>query len=125
MAKLIGMGGNITVSSTAYPVSEWSANVSNDVQDVTDTGSSGWVNRIAGVNSAELTFKAWWGSSASTLSTIFAIGSVVSATLNIGGGSQTFSGSFVITDFTVTNNAKTPVEFSCTAQSNGIVTMPT
>ena len=124
MAKLIGMSGSITVSAATYPVSEWSVTVSNDVQDVVDTGSSGWVSRIAGVNSAELTFKAFWGSAVAELSTAFAIGTNIVPTLTIGNSMETFTGTFIITSFTVTNNAKTPVEFSCTAESVGIVTMP-
>lgn len=124
MAKLIGMGGSVSVGATAYPVSEWSLNATNDVQDVTDTASQGWTNRIAGVKSAELTFRAWWGSAAGDLSTVFAIGSVIAATLTIGSTSDIVTGSFVINSFTITNNAKTPVEFQCTAQSDGAVTFP-
>ncbi|WP_261341128.1 phage tail protein [Fimbriiglobus ruber] len=118
------MSGSITVSSATYPVSEWSASVSNDGQDVTDTGSSGWVARIAGVNSAELTFKAFWGSATAELTTAFAIGTVVAATLTIGNSSETFIGNFLITSVEVTNNCKTPVEFSCTGESTGAITMP-
>lgn len=125
MAKLIGMGGSVTIGSTPYAVSEWSINVTGDIQDVTDTGSAGWVSRIGGVKSAELSFRAFWGGSVATLSTVFAINTKVSASLFIGGGSQDFAGDFYISSFTVTNNCKTPVEFQCTAQSDGVVTPPT
>ncbi len=124
MAKLIGMGGSITVSTAVYPVSEWSINVTDDVQDVTDTGSSGWTSRIAGVMSAELSFRAFWGSAAAILSTTFAIGTKVTASLAIGGGGDTVGGDFYISSFTITNNCKTPVEFQCTGQSDGAVTLP-
>lgn len=124
MAKLIGMGGSVTVGSAVYPVSEWSLNVSNDVQDVTDTGSAGWVASLEGVSSAELSFKAWWGSGPAVLSTTFGIGTTVSASLAIGSGSEAITGSYVISGFTITNNAKTAVEFQCTAKSNGAITFP-
>src|SRR6266545_4097308 len=99
MAKLIGMGGSITVGAAAYPVSEWSINVSDDVQDVTDTGSAGWTSRIAGVKSAELSFRAFWGSAAATLSTTFAIGTSVSVSLALGSGGDVVEGDFYISGF--------------------------
>lgn len=124
--KLIGMGGNVTVASANYPVSEWSINVTNDVQDVTDTASGGWIASLEGVSGAEVTFRAWWGSSPSTLSTTFAIGASVAVTLNIGnqGTPQAVSGNVVISSFTITNNAKTTVEFQCTGKNNGTFTFP-
>jgi predicted secreted protein len=125
MAKLIGMGGSITVGSGTFPVSEWSLNVSNDSQDVTDTGSNGWVATLAGVNSAELSFRAWWGSGPSVLSTAFAIGTSVTASLAIGSGSEAITGNFIVSGFTFTNNAKSTVEFQVTAKSNGAITFPT
>jgi predicted secreted protein len=124
MAKLIGMGGSVTVGAEAYPVSEWSIKVSNDKQDVTDTGSAGWQALIAGINMAEVTFKSFWGSSTTGLSTTFAIGTVVTIELAIGTSGDTYEGSFLITDTTVTNPAKNPVEFECTGSSTGAVTIP-
>jgi predicted secreted protein len=122
MAKIIGQGGDISVSSTAYHVSEWSLAVSNDVQDVTDTGSNGWVSRIPGVSSGELTFRAWWGGSATALTTTFAVGTKVTASLTEGTSGGTVSGAFYISGFTITNNSKTAVEFQATGQSDGAVT---
>lgn len=123
MAKLIGMGGSVEVSSATYPVGEWSANVTNDVQDVTDTGSNGWVARLAGVSSCEVTFRAFWGSATGSLAAAFSPGTVVALTLNIGTSGIAVTGSFVVSSATITNGAKTPVEFQCTAQSNGEVTI--
>ena len=124
MAKIIGDGGDVTAGATAAHVSEWSLNVSNEVQDVTDVASSGWAARIGGINSAELTFKCWWGGIATTLSTLFAIGTQVAATLDIGKSGASITGNFVITSFGITNNVKNAVEFTCTAQSTGVVTLP-
>ncbi|AWM39781.1 Phage major tail protein 2 [Gemmata obscuriglobus] len=124
MAKQIGMGGGVTAGSTECPVTEWTINVNNDTQDVTDTGSGGWQAMLAGVNSAETTFTAFWGGAVSVLSTLFAIGTTVPITLTVGTGGGVFAGSFVIKTFSVKNNAKTPVEFSCTGTSTGAVTMP-
>jgi predicted secreted protein len=124
MAKLIGMTGSVQVASAVYPVSEWNINVNNDTQDVTDTASGGWYEGLAGINSAETTFTAFWGSAVANLSTTFAIGTTVVVTLNIGNSAKFFTGSFIIKTFSVKNNAKTPVEFSCTGVSTGVVTMP-
>lgn len=119
MAKLIGMGGSIQISSATYPVSGWSINETNEVQDVTDTGSGGWVARIAGVSSAEVTFKAFWGSGPADLATTFAVGTTGTLTCNVGSGGDSFDVPGIISAFSVTNNCKTPVEFNCTLQSNG------
>ncbi len=124
MAKITGMGGNITVSAADYPVSKWSLAVKDDVQDVVDTGSAGWEEYIAGVKSADLTFSAFWGSAVATLSNVFAIGTNVTATLKLGSGGQTASGVFIISDFTITNDAKTPITFECTAKSEGVISVP-
>jgi predicted secreted protein len=123
MAKLTGMGGSITVSATAYAVSEWSGTVSNELQDVTDTASGGWVNRIASVSSADITFRAWWGSSVALLSSTFASGTKVTASLAVGNSTVTMSGGFFVESITITNNAKGAVEFQCTAKSDGAVTI--
>lgn len=124
MGKAIGMSGSVMVGSAVYPVTEWNIALSNDVQDVTDTGSAGWQELLAGVNSAESTFTAFWGSSAALLSTAFAIGTTVAIILNIGNTGKSFTGTFLIKTFSLKNNAKTPIEFSCTGGSTGSVTMP-
>lgn len=124
MAKIIGMGGNITVSSTAYAVQKWDGTTTNEVQDVTDTGSSGWVARITGVSSMEVTATMFWGASATTITTVFAQGSNISATLNIGSTSETYIGSFYVSSVKISNDAKTPVTVEVTLMSTGIVTQP-
>lgn len=123
MSKLIGMGGSVTVSSTSYPVTEWSANFTNEVQDVTDTGSGGWVARLASVNSCEATFTVYWGAVSGNLASAFAVGNTVAASLVIGASSQSVSGNFIISSFTIKNAAKEAVTFECTAQSTGAVTI--
>lgn len=122
MAKLTGMGGNITVSATAYPVSNWSINVTNDVQEVTDTGSAGWAAFLAAVSGAELTFTAFHGAAGTAYATTFAQGATVAASLAIGSGGSTVGGSFIVSSYTITNDAKTPVEFQCTAKLTGALT---
>lgn len=121
MAKRTGMGGVVTVATVEYPVGEWAVTATNDVQDTTDTGSDGWMDNCEGVSSAECSFKAFWGSAAGSLASAFEIGTVVSADFGIGGGGSV-SGDFRIKSFTITNNAKTPIEFSCTGTSKGEVT---
>jgi hypothetical protein len=121
MAKLIGMGGSVTVSTTAYAVSEWSVNVSNEVQDVTDTGSAGWVSRIGGVSSADVTFRAWWGGSVANFTTVFSPGTKVACSFQIGSGSLTVDGDFYIESVSITNNSKNAVEFQCTGKSDGTI----
>ncbi len=125
MAKLIGMGGHIAIGSSNYPVIEWSVNVTNELQDVTDTGSAGWANRIAGISTASGSFKAFWGSSAATLSTVFTQGTSGTLTMKIGNGGQTVLAPCLIGDYAITNNCKTPVEFSCNWQSDGAITPAT
>ena len=124
MAKINGMGGSITVGGTAYPVQRWSAACKSDNQDTTDTGSSGWRACIAGTKSCDLTFTAFWDGAGTLLSTTFNIGATVSASCALGDGGDTLSGSFVISDFTITNDAKSPITFECSAWSNGAITMP-
>lgn len=119
------MGGSVKIGSAVYPVSTWSVNVSNDVQDCTDTGSNGWVAVLAGVSSAEVSFTAFWGSATAQLSTAFAIGSSVSLTLDIGNGADTVTGTVIIASFVIANPAKNPVTFECTGKSNGAFTFPT
>lgn len=124
MAKRTGMGGDITVGASVIPVSEWSANFSNEVQDVTDTGSNGWVARLKSTSSCEASVRAFWGGTAAVLSTVLAIGTTVTLTLTVGGGSEEITGSFIVSGFTMTNNAKNAVEFSATLQSTGEITVP-
>lgn len=119
------MGGHVTVGSSDYPVQEWTINVTNDLQDVTDTGSAGWVARLAGVHSAGGSFRAFWGSSAATLSTTFAQGVSATLVLKIGTGGQSVSVPSLIGGYTITNNCKTPVEFNCNYESNGSITPAT
>ncbi len=125
MAKLTGMGGNIELASNTVPVSKWSVAVKSDVQDVTDTNSGGWQENIGGVKSADLTFSAFWDTSASALSTLFAIGTTLFADLHLGSGMQNVQGNWIVSDFTITNDAKTPITFECTCKSQGEITVPT
>ena len=118
------MGGSISLGSAVYPVSTWSLNLSNDVQEVTDTASNGWKTVIAGISSGELSFTAFWGASVASLSTAFGLGTSVVANLAVGNNGEVFSGTFIISSDVVTNGAKTPVEFQCTAVLNGAITLP-
>lgn len=130
MAKSIGMGGDLTFNSVAVHVTEWSIAVNNEVQDVTDTGSAGWQEMIAGINKATINATCFWNLTGTELSTTFAIGTIHAATAQVGptpgggGTAQTFTGNFIVSDFNVKNNAKTPIEFTVTLQSTGEVTMP-
>lgn len=125
MAKYLGMGGSITVGALTVPVSEWSISVSDDTQETTDTGSGGWVSRLSGVNSAEVTFRAFWDDTGALLSTTFNIGVTVTAVLAIGASGDNISFPGIVSAFTITNNAKTPIEFQGTILSNGAPTFPT
>jgi len=122
MSKTIGMGGSVSLGSAVYPVSTWSVDVKNGVEDVTDTASGAWVSKIPGISEAEISFTAFWGSAVAELSTAFAIGTAVAASLAIGSGGGTVSGTFIIGSFKITNPAKNAVTFECTGQSTGTVT---
>ncbi len=121
MASQIGMGGNIIIATTTIPVATWTIAAKNDVQDVTSTNDAGWQDVIAGVSSADLTFTAYWGKPAALLSTTCAIGTTVTFTGTYGTTTAATNGTFIISDFTIKNDAKTPITFECSAKSKGIV----
>ena len=123
MSKLTGMGGSVTVVSVVYPVKEWAMTIKNETQTVTDTGSSGWQEKIAGVSSASGSFTAYWGGVTQTLTTSFTQGSIVTASFAIGSSAHAVSGSFIIDEDAIKNDATSPVEFSCTCSSTGAVTV--
>jgi hypothetical protein len=74
-------------------------------------------------NGGELTFTAFYDS-ATVLMNVFAAGTSMTVTLTAGsaGSPPTVTGTFLVSSFTLTNGAKTPVEFQCTAQSSGAIT---
>ena len=125
--KGLGMGGNVTTGGSDYPVTEWNGTLENDAQDVTDTGSAGWQALLAGINKADVTFTAFWGSAAASLAATFGIGTTATLTLNVGAAAYTnhatIAGTFIIKSFAIKNAAKNAIEFTCNASSTGAITV--
>lgn len=60
MAYINGFGGNVTMGSFTFSVVEWTLKVDNGLIDVTNTGSSNYGQFIAGVNTGQVSIKAFW-----------------------------------------------------------------
>jgi hypothetical protein len=120
---LIGMYGYILINGTQYDVENWKVQNTNDLQDVTDTGSLGETVRIPGVNSGTLTCSMWYNQS-SPQPAVLTEGLLILFVGKVGNTSQTYTRYYYISDVTVENSAKNPVKVDITALSTAAGTPP-
>lgn len=125
MAFFIGQGGSVEfsrgVSTGTLCVENWQIEVRNDAQDVTTTCSGGFIDRIAGISDATLTFTGFFDAAASILSPIQP-GFDIDFTANIGTAGGSIDMKAIVTSVSVENPAKATVKFTVTAQSTGEIT---
>ena len=57
MAFLAGKSADVVIGSTSYKFEEWRATFKTDIIEVTNFGSSGYAENIAGVTSATVSLK--------------------------------------------------------------------
>lgn len=128
MAKLTGMGGSLTLVSDpdiTFCVESWTVTLNNDVQDVTDTCSVGWIERIGGVSDASLSASMWYDPAqvGGGQITLLFTGALISFVADIGNSGNTIAGNFIVSTVGVENGAKPAVKLTFTALSSGQVTI--
>ena len=124
------------------PVTEWSATVSNDVQETTDTGTGGWAAHIAGVSSWEGSATFYWDTVVTTMTAavVFAPGRPLGLKLQLGKykitlptsvttpptpptfsttGGYALTGYALVTSFAVKTPVKGPVEITVSFKGTG------
>lgn len=119
-----GFGGSVTFNSTTLDVESWSAAVSAEALDTTNTGDAGWESNITGVKKLEGSFKTFWDSATDPYVT-FTAGASSTMTLPFGNSGKSFSFTARLTKVSSENAAKGVCTFECDFISNGAVTMPT
>lgn len=127
MAYLVGQGGKVTVGTTDYDVESWSVNVSNEAQDITTTGSNGWMENLAGINKIEASVKAFWDA-ADKPTDVGGLnirpGVSAAVKLYVGNSTKFFSFEALITKINVEHAAKSVVPFSFDCVGTGALTYP-
>lgn len=121
MAMYSGQGGTVTISAGGtLAVKKWSADVSQEVADVTNASSSGWRSRIPTVKSVKGTIDAVYDDTP----TSGAWGESGTITCKLGGSSANLSGPAIITNVQyVSDAANDAVVASISFESNGAWTL--
>lgn len=126
MAYDIGQGGNLLIGSNVCPVEQWEISGENGTQDITTTASANETERLAGVNDATLTGKAFFNVTTPQNAAPLNIkpGTSLTFVSNIGGSAKTFTFPGIVKNTKVTNPAKGVIPFEFTVEQRSGITYP-
>lgn len=125
-----GFDGSITVEAGAMGNAKaWSLDISQETIDITDFGSNGWKESVAGLKSWSGSVTAIFdasGTAEGALQTGLTTGSDVTLALTLGGGTgsyDVYSGEAKITSQSVTNDVNGVVEVTFNFEGNGALSI--
>lgn len=125
MAAVTGMGGDVTLGSTALKVQNWSLDISADKLKTTNAASGGWQEYVLGPKGAEGSFDGVWIDDINSSNPPHALivpQTGVSFALDCGttGGDYAFTG--VITKMSIKSASDGLITYSCDFTAVGAVT---
>ncbi len=127
MSYINGFGGDVTVGTFTFSVVEWTLKVDNGVIDVTNTGSSNYGQFIPGVNSGQVSIKAFWDTTSIYTGATPNLLPGVSATFTgkIGTSGKTVTGTIIIMSISLGNSPSAGVSYDIEGKLTSAPTYPT
>lgn len=125
MATFInGFGGTVTIGTKTLSVTEWTLKVDNGLIDVTNVSSSNYGQYIGGINSGQVSIKAFWDTDDVYTSPTNSLvpGTTGTATLRIGSSGKSVAVSVIIMSISLGNSPAAGVTFDLECK---LITAPT
>lgn len=112
-------------ANTIQGLNEGSITINGETIDVTTFASGGWIEKIQGLKSAEMTFSGFWlttdTNGQTALTTGLTAGTPVACSA-LFDGTAGWSGSFLVTSLEITASVADSVQASFTLESTGALT---